>query len=95
MILPDWLDSEAWAGFCEMRKRIRAPLTNRAMTLTINTLERLRVEGYDGNECLDQSTQRSWRGVFATQDRPDRPLVDKHGNKYKISLDGSREYLWH
>lgn len=47
-----------------MRRKIKAPLTARAISLTINELERLRDQGFDPNACLDQSTQRGWRGVF-------------------------------
>jgi hypothetical protein len=67
MTLPDWVDLEAWAGFVTMRKAIKAPLTDRAATLTINKLKQLREEGYDPNEALDQSTQRCWRGIFPVQ----------------------------
>lgn len=65
--LPDWIDPAAWEGFVAMRKKIRAPLTERAITVTINALERLRAEGQNPNHCLDQSTQHAWRGVFAVK----------------------------
>ena len=63
-VLPSWIDVEAWDGFVEMRKQIKAPLTKRAANLTLRKLEDLRMEGYDPTEVLDQSTQRCWRGVF-------------------------------
>ena len=62
--LPEWVDPDAWAGFAEMRKRIRAPLTKRAIELTLRELDKLRATN-DPNEVLDQSTQNGWRGVFA------------------------------
>jgi uncharacterized protein YdaU (DUF1376 family) len=62
--LPDWLPKEAWAGFLEMRRRIRAPMTPRAMTLAIRQLEDLRQRGHDPTVILDQSTQNSWKGLF-------------------------------
>ena len=65
--LPDWIDPAAWEGFVAMRKKIRAPLTERAITVTINELERLRSAGQNPNHCLDQSTQHAWRGVFAVK----------------------------
>ena len=63
-VLPSWIDVEAWDGFVEMRKQIKAPLTKRAANLTLRKLEDLRRDGYDPTEVLDQSTQRCWRGVF-------------------------------
>lgn len=62
--LPDWLPKEAWSGFLEMRRRIRAPMTPRAMTLAIRQLEELRQRGHDPTAILDQSTQNSWKGLF-------------------------------
>ncbi len=62
--LPDWIDPAAWTGFAEMRKRIRAPLTERAVELTIKELAKFRADGVDANDILDQSTRNGWRGVF-------------------------------
>lgn len=64
LALPDWLPLDAWQGFAEMRKRIKAPLTDRGVKLTIAALDRLRVSGQDPGAVLDQSTQHNWRGVF-------------------------------
>lgn len=60
---------EAWEGFVEHRKAIRAPLTPRAVTLTANELERL-APGNDDKKAaiLDQSVERGWRGVFPLKD---------------------------
>lgn len=66
--LPDWVTKEAWDGYVEMRNRIRAPLTDRAKAIEIKTLDRLRAEGHDPAAVLDQSTQKSWRGLFGLKD---------------------------
>jgi uncharacterized protein YdaU (DUF1376 family) len=62
--LPDWIPPEQWDGYVAMRKKIRAPLSDRAITLTIAKLKRLKDEGNDPGAVLDQSTENSWRGVF-------------------------------
>lgn len=62
--LPSWLPQEAWEGFAEMRKRIRAPLTQRAADGIIAELSAFRDKGHDPVKILDTSTQRAWRGVF-------------------------------
>ena len=63
-LLPQWIDKDAWAGFEEMRKKIRAPLTDRARNGIIKELQTLCAPGDSGADILDQSTQRGWRSVF-------------------------------
>ncbi len=64
-VLPDWVDSEAWQGFEEMRRKERHPLTDRARKLAITDLEKLRASGNDPVDVLNQSTLKGWRGLFA------------------------------
>lgn len=90
--LPDWIPLDAWEGYLEMRKKLRKPMTPRAMTLNIGILERLRAEGQNVTAILDQSTANSWIGLFAVAERrnldrtspaaPNRsnfPSLGKHG----------------
>jgi uncharacterized protein YdaU (DUF1376 family) len=72
-VLPEWVPTEAWAGFVEMRKKTREPLTDRAITLIVKQLERLRAKGHDVGEVLDQSTRNNWRDVY--------PLKGNHSNE--------------
>jgi len=62
--LPSWIDKEAWDGFEEMRKKIRAPLTDRARNGIVRELQKICPSHEDGSAILDQSTNNSWRGVF-------------------------------
>ena len=62
--LPDWIDAEAWNGFVVMRKKIKKPLTEHAMTLAIKELEKLKTVGNDPNAVLNKSTLHSWQGLF-------------------------------
>lgn len=62
--LPAYIDKEAWAGFVEMRKLKKWPLTERATMLILRTLEGIHARGGDPNAALDQSTERCYRGVF-------------------------------
>ena len=57
--------------FAEMRKKLRKPLTDRALALTLSELEKL-APGDDEKKIaiLNQSIQRGWQGVF--------PLKDEH-----------------
>lgn len=90
--LPDWIPLDAWEGYLEMRKKIRKPMTVRAVSLAIGTLDKLRGEGQSVIAVLDQSTMNSWQGLFAVVERrnldrtspaaPNRsnfPSLGKHG----------------
>lgn len=62
--LPEWMPLESWAGFLEMRVRMKHPLEGRAHTLALKTLTDLRRKGHDPGEVLDQSVLNNWRGLF-------------------------------
>ena len=68
--LPDWLPKEAWDSFVEMRRKIRAPLTEHAKCLAIQTLSKLANAGEDPEEVLNQSTEKAWRGLFSVNHGP-------------------------
>lgn len=65
--LPLWIPPDVWEAFEEMRKKIRAPLTDRARQGTIRDLEKLGKSGHDTEACLLQSVTRAYRGVFAVK----------------------------
>jgi hypothetical protein len=65
--LPHWIDPKAWAGFVDMRKRERHPLTQRAAELVLKKLEHFLADGDKPNESLDQSTRNGWRDVYSTR----------------------------
>lgn len=64
--VPDWVPADAWESFVEMRKAMGAKgkLTDRAVKLLVNELEKLRGMGQDPGEVLKQSVMNNWRGVF-------------------------------
>jgi len=65
---PEWLPPDAWQGYVDMRKKIRKPLTDRAIALAISTLDKLRAEGYEPGAVLDQSVLNGWQGLFAIRE---------------------------
>lgn len=67
--LPAYIDPEAWAGFVEMRKKIKAPLTVRAATLILFELQRIKDAGHSPNAALDQSTLKCWRDVWPKREK--------------------------
>lgn len=68
--LPDWIDSEAWEGFCEMRRAMKKiPFTDRAQKMILKSLYDLKKAGHDPNASLDQSTLMGWRDVWPPKDK--------------------------
>lgn len=84
-ILPEWINKETWEAFLEMRKKKRAIPTERAVQLLIKELEKLKSEGHDPNEVLNQSIMRNYTGVFplkggqdGTHKRSGTKLIPRH-----------------
>jgi hypothetical protein len=61
---PGWVSKTQWEGYSEMRKKIGAPLTDRACELIITELEKLKASGHDAGAVLDQSTVNNWKRIF-------------------------------
>ena len=77
MLIPEYIDPEAWNAYCDMRRMMgkQAPFTEHAEKLTLRKLEDFYRQGYDPNHVLETSIERSWRGVFLTNDTPRRQLT--------------------
>lgn len=74
LVLPDWLPTENWQGFVEMRQKIRKPMTQRAASMVLKKLEGFMQAGQDVAAILDQSVVKSWQDVF-----PIRQQYQQHG----------------
>lgn len=68
-LLPDWIPLEAWAAFLEMRKKIKKPPTNHAITLLISKLDKFRKQGQDVQQVLEKSITSGWQDVFEIKER--------------------------
>jgi hypothetical protein len=68
--IPVWIDSKAWEGFEEMRKKQKKPLTDRARNCIVNTLWRLREDEHQNADAiLDQSTVNCWLDVYPIREK--------------------------
>ena len=76
-MIPEYIDQEAWTGFCEMRKLkgSRAPFTEYAKKLVLRKLDEFYRQGYDVNSILETAVERGWSGVFICGDTPRRELT--------------------
>ena len=66
--LPKWVNLEDWIGFCEMRKSIKKPLSEKACKIALGKLEDLKSQGENVSEVLKQSTFNNWQGLFRVHD---------------------------
>lgn len=92
-VLPDWLPKEAWAGFCEMRRKARKPLTPRAQDLILSKLDRWRMAGHDPGAILDSSTANGWTGIFEPKAERNGQRKSPHETAYSVARDYCAEIL--
>jgi hypothetical protein len=71
--LPAWVPQDAWEAWLEVRGRIRAPNTKRALAIALKDLDRYRGEGCDPRAVLEAATVKGWRGLFPV--KPQTPAV--------------------
>jgi hypothetical protein len=77
--IPVWIDSKAWEGFEEMRKKQKKPLTDRARNCIVNTLWRLREDEHQNADAiLDQSTVNCWLDVYPIREKRNGNGTGKH-----------------
>lgn len=63
--LPDWLPDDAWANWVSYRKAAKKPLTERAVSLSIRELDKLREQGHQPQDVIDNAILRGWQGLYA------------------------------
>lgn len=72
---------DAFAGFEEMRKQIKKPLTTRAKNLAISTLQKHGSTKQEWIAILNQSTLNCWQGLFPV----DRDNAGNKGKKFEYN----------
>jgi biotin operon repressor len=58
--LPDWIRSDLWKDFEELRRKKKKPLTDRARQTAVNKLAKLREAGQDIEACIEQTVLHAW-----------------------------------
>lgn len=69
----DELLNQAFKDYVEMRKKIKCPMTDRAIQLAINKIDKL--SGGDNDkaiEILNESVMNSWRGIFELKEHKNK-----------------------
>lgn len=70
--------NNAWIDFIDMRKKTKAPLTDRALELAQSNLDKLASSDKQRIEILNQSTMNNWKGLFAIKKdfKSNKPVID-------------------
>ena len=64
VILPDWIDQDLWNDYREYRKSIKSKITSRGEELAILKLTKMREDGENIKEVIEQSIMNGWKGLF-------------------------------
>lgn len=68
--------NQTFIDYVDMRKRIKAPMTDKAVKLAMNKLERLsQGDNEKAIKILEQSIMNSWKGLFELKE-------EKKANKF-------------
>lgn len=62
--LPDWIGSDLWEAFREVRRGKKAAMTVRAEELILRELQRLKEQGHDPTAVVEQSIRSGWKDVY-------------------------------
>jgi hypothetical protein len=74
--------NDAILSFIEFRKKIKAPMTDRAVELMIKELHKLSADSETQIEIINQSIMQGWKGIFALkQDQKPQSIQNKF-NQY-------------
>ena len=91
---------EALDGFVEMRKKVKAPLTEHALSLLLKKLDDLGRSDAEKVEIVNQSVMNNWKGFFALKQE-----VKQHGTgrndsraaleeRYQDFHDADRDHVY-
>jgi hypothetical protein len=86
-MIPAFIDPEAWAGFCDMRKACKKPLTPRAAKMILVELVKIKEAGHDPNAALDQSTNHCWADVYVPKQKDIQQVSTKADEKLRAEFD--------
>ncbi len=94
LAVPDWIPVEPWNAWLEVRKVKRAANTEHALDLAIRKLDKMRGEGQSPAAVLDQSTLRSWTGLFPVKSEggaASAVATPKQPSSYELAAQAQRE----
>jgi hypothetical protein len=92
-MLPEWIDSEVWDAFDEMRRKIRKPLTDYARKLIVRELAKFEARGMDSTAVLNQSILNCWQGIFELKSNGGNNGNGRHVTRAQERVSNTRASL--
>jgi hypothetical protein len=90
--IPIWLDQNLWNSFMEVRKKLKAVQSNKAIELLLSKLEDFKARGLDTNQIIRNSIENSWKGLFEPKQNQNSTSEGKFRLKY-INLNDFNQKL--
>jgi hypothetical protein len=85
--VPEWMPSDEWEAFKEMRRKMRGiPFTQTAERTVIGKIGKLKAEGHDPAKLLSKAVERGHRTVFE-----DETTKARGGGKVELTAQQLRE----
>lgn len=81
LLLPEWLSDQLWSSFLAHRQHLKAPPNEHAKKLALTTLTKLKDEGHDIIEVVNQTILNGWKGFFPIKKQSTQGSY--YGNKRK------------
>ena len=86
--LPEWIDKELWEDFKQFRKEMKKPMTELMQKKMINRLEKMRSEGQNVEDVLNQSIANGWQGIFEVKSTKER----NYANQQQTSKSAAQRF---
>ena len=68
---------DSWNDFLEHRKSLRKPFSEKAQELSIQKLIKLKSEGFNPKDVIEQSIESGWAGLFKTNKKNELKLENE------------------
>lgn len=89
--IPDWMPTDTWYAFLQMRKRIKKPATEYAVQLLIAKLDRFRQAGHDVQAILEKSITSGWQDVFEPKESVNKSFAQQAADIARTTVPGKQE----
>lgn len=92
LVLPSFLSETLWKEFLEHRKSIKSPMSEIAQKKAFKVLEKLKEEGQDVEQVVNNSIINGWKGLFPIKEKAygNANSNEKSGNGGKEEFDVMR-----
>lgn len=79
--------NQAVIDFIEFRKKIKSPMTDKAITIMINSLDKMTDDNNEKISILEQSIMNGWKGVFPLDKRQKKVSSNPFAERLKQMSD--------